>query len=250
MNVNNFELVNSIHGRIIVPRHCDHIIEWIAKTGAPHIQAEIAVIVAICATLPDDCVCVDAGANVGLVAIPMAQAVAAKRGVVHAYEPQRLLYQALCGSAVLNDLENLYPVHAGLGAEQTSFVIPPVDYARRGDYGQVRLAVADATDPVASHVPVWPLDLRCAQLDFLKIDVEGMEVDVLRGAQVLIRRCKPWIWAEHWIAGIDPIKAELGRQDYRFFRMNDLDMLCVPNSRAADSGLDMSHRIEIRDWRV
>jgi hypothetical protein len=38
--------------------------------------------------------------------------------------------------------------------------------------------------------------LALERLDFVKIDVEGMEIDVLRGARATLERCKPIVMAE------------------------------------------------------
>ena len=45
-------------------------------------------------------------------------------------------------------------------------------------------------------VDVVPLDDELAEADFLKIDVEGMELDVLKGAKRLVAQSRPWIYIE------------------------------------------------------
>jgi FkbM family methyltransferase len=45
-------------------------------------------------------------------------------------------------------------------------------------------------------VDVVPLDDELTTADFIKIDVEGMELDVLKGAEGLISRSRPWIYIE------------------------------------------------------
>ena len=105
--INNFTVVESIYGRFIVNRHCSHQAEALIKTGIPHIQSELKQILTIVSSLPNECLIIDAGANIGLVSVPIAQAVKGKHGVVHSFEPQRMLFYALCGTAALNDLENL-----------------------------------------------------------------------------------------------------------------------------------------------
>src|SRR5205085_1345446 len=89
--------------------------EHLIKHGTPHIQPELNNILAIVNTLPEGCVVVDAGANIGLVAVPIAQQIKQRRGLVYAFEVQRMMCYALCGSAALNDLDNLFVFHKGLG---------------------------------------------------------------------------------------------------------------------------------------
>ena len=111
MGMNNFVVIESEYGKFIVNRHCDYQAESLIKTGWPHIQEELAKILTLVGRLPENSIVVDAGANIGLVAIPIAQAIAQKGGIVHAFEPQRIISYALAGAAALNDLENIV-VHA------------------------------------------------------------------------------------------------------------------------------------------
>ena len=50
----------------------------------------------------------DIGANLGAYAIPVAKKIASARGVVYAYEPQRIVYYQLCGNIFLNSLDNVH----------------------------------------------------------------------------------------------------------------------------------------------
>ena len=60
-----------------------------------------------------------------------------------------------------------------------------------------------------------------ARLDFIKIDAEGMMIDVLDGARETIRHHLPWCWIEFWKAGIDPIKQHFNGLPYQFCQMPD-----------------------------
>jgi Methyltransferase FkbM domain len=80
-------------------------------------------------------------------------------------------------------------------------------------------------DFVGRQVPVHTLDSY--QLDdvaLLKIDVEGMEADVIRGGLDTIRRNRPVIFAEAWDAGYEQATAELleplGYRMVRRYRWN------------------------------
>ena len=84
--------------------------------------------------------------------------------------------------------------------------------------------------------------LELTSLDLFKIDVEGVEIDVLKGARQSLARHKPWCWIEYWQVGIEAIKAEFAGLDYAFFVMDDLNLLCAPAERLNASGM----RIEAR----
>lgn len=238
--VNNFTLIESVYGRFVVNRHCAYQAEALVKTGRPHIEEELKKILAIAATCPAGCVAVDAGANIGLVGVPLAQALRPKGGTVLAFEAQRMLFYALCGTAALNDLDNLRVFNQAVGAAAGRLRVPRLDYGRDQDFGLLSLVNVDPA-AAAEEIAVVALDdLALPRLDFLKIDVEGMEVAVLEGAARTIRSHLPWCWVEYWKIGIAPIKAALAGLPYRFFRMDKLNLLCAPVERLAASGLTIS----------
>jgi FkbM family methyltransferase len=133
---------------------------------------------------PDDVV-VDVGANIG--AHTLAFARLAKH--VYAFEPQPLLYQALCGMVALNELANVTTAHAGCSSREGTMSLADMDFSRPNNFG------AAALQPYcgARAIRVTKLTIDC---QFLKIDVEGMELDVLRGAAEMIQRCKPVMYIE------------------------------------------------------
>lgn len=141
---------------------------------------------------PGDVV-VEVGANLGALTVPIAQCVG-DTGVVIAYEPQRVTYQALCGNLALNSLPNVVAHNNAVGAAVGATHCPAVTLSAPDNVGGVEM---DASKP--PNVAVTTLDTDLGQLPrlaLLKIDVEGMEVDVLRGAEALIQRTQPIIVAE------------------------------------------------------
>ena len=225
--INNFTVLESVYGRFIVNRHCSLQAESLIKTGRPHIQDELNNILAIAHHLPEGCVVVDAGANIGLVAVPIAGAVRPKGGAVIAFEVQRMMYYALCGTVALNDLENLVVHNKALGSSQGTLGLGKLDYGQPQDFGLFSLV--DQAAIQADRIEVVTIDsLALSRLDFLKIDVEGMEIDVLKGASNTIHAFKPWCWVEYWKVDIADIKAQFAGLDYRFFVMDALNLLAAP----------------------
>jgi FkbM family methyltransferase len=233
----DFVVLDSIYGRFIVNRHCDGQAETLVKTGRTHIEMELDNIRAVLNTLPEGCVVVDGGANIGFVAVPAALAVRAKGGVVHAFEPQRMLYNALCGTVALNSLDNLLVHHRAVGAAPGVLSVPHINYSQRADFGMVTLS----NQPGGIPVDVVTIDgIQFPRLDFLKLDIEGYEVPALQGARKTIEKHQPWCWIEYWMSGMENIMSCFQGLDYRFFQMDKLNMLCAPRSRMASAALNIS----------
>jgi FkbM family methyltransferase len=233
MDINNFTVIESVYGRFIVNRHCSFQAEALIKTGRPHIERELQDILKVIRTLPKNCVIVDAGANIGLISIPAAQAVREKGGTVHAFEVQRMLFYALCGSVALNDLENLHICRSGVGFAKAVLKIPKVDYGVPQDLGMLSLTRQDEIIAQENVEIIAIDDLTLPRLDFFKIDVEGMEIDAIRGARRTLEKNLPWCWIEHWKVGIAAIKQEFVGMPYKFFRIDDLNLFCAPAARLA-----------------
>lgn len=139
-------------------------------------------------------VVLDVGANIGAHTLFFARQVGVS-GVVYAFEPQRLVFQTLCANMALNSIANTICQNAALGVERGEIVVPLViPWGQEFNFGGVALGGYQEGD----RVPVFPLDdLRLRVCHFIKIDVEGMELEVLKGAQALIRACRPVLYVEN-----------------------------------------------------
>jgi FkbM family methyltransferase len=134
-------------------------------------------------------IAVDVGANIGALTVPMASIVGPK-GMVFAFEPQRVPFQMLCGSLMLNDLRNVYAINAPVGSNGEQHVrIPEVDPDHFGNCGALSLV-----EPHADGIPLRMVALDQYKLHacrLIKADVEGMEPDVLDGAMETLRKHHP-----------------------------------------------------------
>ena len=133
---------------------------------------------------------IEAGANIGTHTIPMAQ----RAATVYAFEPQRLVYQALCANNALNQLTNVFAWQAALGAQQGRMFMPELDPRKIYNFGGVSMQSRPTSEAVMQIVID---DLGIQQCGLLKIDVEGMELEVLRGAVKLIAKHRPYIYIEN-----------------------------------------------------
>jgi FkbM family methyltransferase len=235
--IDNFVVLDSIYGKFIVARNCTFQAEALVKTGRTHIEEELANIFAVIDTLPNDCVVVDGGANIGFFTVPVAQRIKHRGGRVVSFEPQRQLFNALSGSLALNGLDNVFLHNCGLGKEPGIAQLPAVDYSVAQDFGTVSLSNETTVDEdgwmndrVVDITSIDAMDLP--RLDFIKLDVEGFEIPALTGALKAIAKYRPYIWVEYFITGAKEIKQALASiKDYSYYIVDYQNMLCMPNER-------------------
>ncbi len=136
---------------------------------------------------------VDAGANIGCHTVFMAKKTG-PAGRVHAFEPQRMIYQALVANLALNAIENTQAYHCAVGSGEGSVTVPHINYAKGGNFGGLALGQLDQGEPV----PLRSIDsLDLSACHFIKIDVEGMETDALKGAKQTLDEFKPYLYVEN-----------------------------------------------------
>lgn len=225
------------HGTFLMNRHDLHQPHAIVRTGRPHIDNEIEALLLISESLSDGAVFIDAGANIGLISIPMARRLRQRSGRVIAFEPQRLTYYMLTGNAALAGLTNIYCHQIALAAESGTILVPERDPEQQQDFGAVSL-LADEGQGIG--VPAVPIDLLgLDRLDLLKLDVEGMELLVLAGAESSIAKFRPLIWVEIWPVNYGPVGDWFRSHGYELLVFDALNFCGVPAERKADFVLDL-----------
>jgi FkbM family methyltransferase len=131
----------------------------------------------------DDSIIADVGANQGVYSLWLAGL--ASKGRVYAFEPDPELFRCLEGNTTKNQLSNLLPIQAA-ASNQPGTLSFAVNRLNRGDN---RVTAQAGEDADIMEVRAVRLDdaISDLRLDVLKIDVQGFEIEVLLGAQEILR---------------------------------------------------------------
>ncbi|BAU12711.1 methyltransferase FkbM [Leptolyngbya sp. NIES-3755] len=147
----------------------------------------------------DSEVILDVGANIGCTALLFGEL--SKQ--VYAFEPSQTTFHFLEQNVLQSGLKNISLQNIGLGAESGEFTLTFSPANRSGGF------VSNQTQIDAGHVTetitIRQLDevirsLNVPIIDFIKIDVEGFEGQVLRGATQTLLTYQPIVVLElnHW----------------------------------------------------
>jgi FkbM family methyltransferase len=174
---------------VVSPREGDAFAETVGWSCFLHGEWEPHVERALRAVLRPGDAAVDVGANLGYFSIGMAQAVG-PTGRVDAFEPVPPTFARLAAGARANDLAQLH-VHAhALGSEHGEAEIA-------WDERIAGSASLHGGGPSRAVVEVRRLDeLGLPPPRAIKLDVEGHELEVLRGARETIASARPAIVLE------------------------------------------------------
>ena len=182
--------------------------------------------------IDEDGVFVDVGANIGNHTIYLAAITGCR---VKAFEPNQELVQVMESSISANKLENLVQVYTvGIGSE------PGWASFEKEIHGNTGAQKLEARDRQSGEIEIQTLDsiIGNEKIDIIKIDVEGMELDVIRGAKEVLKNSEPLIYAEAQnLIQFRTLCRELGKYGYTPIDVFGLTPthLFIPDSKSNDS---------------
>lgn len=175
----------------------------------------------------DGVVAVDCGANIGVHTVEWAKRMT-DWGVVLAFEAQERIYYALAGNIAINNCFNARANYAAVTSQPGTMKIPKPNYLAPASFGSLELKQRENTEFIGQtidyseskmvDVQTTSLDsLNFPRLDLIKIDVEGMELDVLAGGVKCIANHRPILFVEMMKPDKDKLRAWLESFDYSVF---------------------------------
>jgi FkbM family methyltransferase len=131
---------------------------------------------------PDSCIA-DVGANQGIYTLFFSNLVPSGR--IYAFEPDPALFASLKENVQENAAKNVVLFNAAAASQPGKLLLRPGLFNR----GDNQIVQRERGEPGTIQVDAIPLDqaIPSLKLDLLKIDVQGFEVEVLKGAQELFR---------------------------------------------------------------
>jgi FkbM family methyltransferase len=168
---------------------------------------------------------IDIGSHVGKYAVSTAKAVG-DEGLVIAVEPHPETFKALTRNAELNHLKNLLSFNIGawnrsdklkfhIGGSASEFSAHETGYKKSMDVHTKRM------DELLIQ------DLKLKRVDWIKIDVEKAEIEVLEGLEETLQRYKPRFFIEVWGNNREKVQTFMKKQGY--------SMILVSNSLGSTS---------------
>jgi len=172
--------------------------DYLGQMGEEFEPETTSLLAALCDA---DATAVDIGANIGLTSLALSSI--CRDGTVIAIEPVPHTFELLNKNLAGAGIQNVSTFNVAVGASEGS-VSMYVD-----ERNLATSFVVDIDSGSDQEIPLTSLDslvsrLAIERLNFIKIDVEGCELEVLKGAETTLNRFKPIVMLEmnHWCLNV------------------------------------------------
>jgi FkbM family methyltransferase len=164
-------------------------------------------------------------------------------GTVTAIEAQERVFYALAGNIAINNCFNARAIHAVISSATGTAKIPALNHQEPASFGSLELVrrngseqigqTIDYSDATSVDTLMITLDsLALPRCDLIKIDVEGMELNVLEGAANTISQHHPIVHAEVIKTDKEELKSRMASFGYQNF---DVGQNCLAIHRSDPS---------------
>ncbi|MFZ0269195.1 FkbM family methyltransferase [Caulobacter sp.] len=232
-----FVLTSTLHGAMLVNRHDYHRLPDGTAYGVgaqllatqafdpSEVDGVLQLLEMRRAHFGDGVIALDCGANIGVHTIEWAHLMHGW-GEVAAFEAQERVFYALAGNITLNNCFNARAIWAAVGQEAGTIAVPTPDYFTPSSFGSLEIRPTATNEFIGQEIdyaraqPTRMMaidDMGLTRLDFIKIDIEGMEVEALLGGRATIAACKPQMLIERIKADEVALRGFLGEHGYAVF---------------------------------
>jgi FkbM family methyltransferase len=134
---------------------------------------------------------IDVGANIGLVTLPLSKFVK-KNGKVYAFEPHPQNFEILSKNVAINSIKNIILENKAVSNYNGSAKL--FDSWAKNEDGAAKLFRTEGQPSDFTETPVITLDTYFEniklidKISFVKIDVEGVEYDVIMGMKKILEK--------------------------------------------------------------
>ena len=177
----------------------------------------------------------DVGANIGSHSIALSN-IFKNKIFIRAFEAQSNIYQMFKQSIKINNYNNIEIYHNAVSDKNDEIVkINLPDYSKHNNFAGLELFKpfqnSDNADiqksGIFENVKTIKLDTFDEEVDFLKIDVEGMESLVLKGSNNLIVNHRPILFIEIFKSKLEDITEFFKSKDYNIYSIGK-DAFIIP----------------------
>ena len=245
------KIVNSHYGPMIINANDQYIGRSIEMHGY-WAQEDIDIIKSLLDLLlstKDQVTFYDVGANIGTHTVAIAKSLGAKVKV-KSFEAQRQVYYILCGNVAINGLDNVTCYYNAVSdITNNTIMVDLPDYNLPNNFGGLELV-----NPVRSDnqhmtktqqemVTTVCIDQYDESVDFIKMDIEGMEHLALAGGSKVIAKHRPICFVEMYKTDIDAVKKFFKELDYIAYQFKPDDWIFFPSE--SDFCVNNAPKIEL-----
>jgi len=252
-----FILAATNHGTMIVNRH-DQVIAPDGQSGygvgfqllniSAFDQDEVDLVIQLLESrkihFGSGVIAIDCGANIGVHTIEWSKLMH-NWGEIIAIEAQERIFYALAGNISLNNCFNVKAIWAAIGNNVGTINVPIPNYFTPSSFGSLEIRKTIKTEYIGQEIdysdqrtqitPLISIDsLGLNRLDFIKVDIEGMEMEALTGAHHMIKTHKPQLLIETIKSNKDEIYSFMSDLGYKTYEIG-INLLAIHHSDPAAS---------------